>query len=209
MTRLVPEERTSRAGRYRPADLCRGLRGALEASEGRRRRRARDTRPDAIGLRLRRELLEAAIRDDPEPQEFEGWLLQYCTEAGSGNGGIRAMAISIFEEWRLAEVDPTFRAWLEEGAPSEDKEVRSSRRQISSLLLALWLPLASGACKPERYGEPPAGEPSTEVVEPPAPGGAVAMLREGADPSLTIYLPPPDLAQKDDGVVFIPSTSGD
>src|SRR5690625_2649007 len=101
MTRLVPEERTSRAGRYRPADLCRGLRGALEASEGRRRRRARDTRPDAIGLRLRRELLEAAIRDAPEPQQFEGWLLKYCTEAGSGNGGRLELACLCFEECRL------------------------------------------------------------------------------------------------------------
>src|SRR5690625_7571241 len=126
MTRLVAEERTSRAGRYRPADLCRGLRGALEASEGRRRRRARDTRPDAIGLRLRRELLEAAIRDDPEPQEFEGWLLQYCTEAGSGNGGIRAMAISIFEERRLGEVGPTFRDWRGEGGAAGDEGGRSS-----------------------------------------------------------------------------------
>lgn len=106
---------------YRPADLCRGLLAALEASEGRRRRRVRDTTPDAIGLNLKRELLEAAIRDDPDPEEFEAWLAQRCVAAGPGNGGVRAMALSIIEEWRLAEADPSFRSWLTEGAPSEDK----------------------------------------------------------------------------------------
>lgn len=108
-------------GAFRPADLCRGLRAALEASEGRRRRRARDTRPDTIGLNLRRELIEAAVRDDPEPEEFEAWLVQRCVEAGPGNGGVRAMAISILEEWRLATSEPSFRSWLTEGAPSEDR----------------------------------------------------------------------------------------
>src|SRR5690606_22702639 len=42
----------------RPADFCRGLLAALDASEGRRRRRKRDTTPDAIGLAIKRELLE-------------------------------------------------------------------------------------------------------------------------------------------------------
>ena len=36
------------AGRVRPAAVCRGLLDALEASEGRRRRRHRDTTPDAL-----------------------------------------------------------------------------------------------------------------------------------------------------------------
>ena len=54
----------------RPAVLCRGLLDALEASEGRRKRRKRDTTPDAIGLGTKRDLLERAVRDAPDPEAF-------------------------------------------------------------------------------------------------------------------------------------------
>jgi hypothetical protein len=105
----------------RPAEICRELLGALEASEGRRRRRKRDTTPDAIGLGMKRSLLERAIHDDPDPDNFEGWLLERCAEAES-EGGTRAMAVQIFEEWRMASAVATFGAWLTHGAPSDDRE---------------------------------------------------------------------------------------
>lgn len=108
--------------RLRPADFCRQLREALEASEGRRKRRVRDTTPDAIGLEIKRELVEAAIREDPDPEDFEGWLLERALAGGPGSGGVRAIALSIWEEWRLAEGAPFFREWLAQGAPSEDRE---------------------------------------------------------------------------------------
>jgi hypothetical protein len=41
------------------------LLNALEASEGRRQRRKRDTTPDAIGLGIKRRLLEEAIHVSP------------------------------------------------------------------------------------------------------------------------------------------------
>jgi hypothetical protein len=104
----------------RPGDICRELLAALEASEGRRQRRKRDTTPDAIGLTLKRELLERAVAADPEPDEFEAWLLEQCRAAGGAEGGVRAMALSIFEEWRLAHQAEPFRAWLAQGAPSDD-----------------------------------------------------------------------------------------
>ena len=104
----------------RPAAFCRELVVALEASEGRRRRRKRDTRPDAIGLEMKRRLLEAAVTADPEPHAFEEWLLERCLAAGD-DGGLRAMAISIRDEWRLAAELGGFREWLEDGAPSEDR----------------------------------------------------------------------------------------
>src|SRR5688500_4913591 len=50
----------------RPAQVCRGLLAALDASDGRRRARKRDQTPDAIGLAAKRELLERAVRDDPD-----------------------------------------------------------------------------------------------------------------------------------------------
>lgn len=99
----------------RPAVLCGQLLRAMEASEGRRRKRKRDTTPDAIGLAVKRELLEAAVRADPEPEGFEAWLLERATE-----GAVLAMARSVLEEWRLAAASAEFRHWLSRGAPSED-----------------------------------------------------------------------------------------
>lgn len=100
----------------RPAVVCRQLLEALDAAEGRRRRRKRDTTPDAIGLAVKRELLQAAVRSDPEPARFEAWLLERAPE-----GGALAMARSLLEEWRLAAASAEFRAWLASGAPSEDR----------------------------------------------------------------------------------------
>jgi hypothetical protein len=106
----------------RPRVVCAGLLAALDASEGRRRRRQRDTTADAIGLGLKRDLLEAALEADPAPEAFEGWLLERCLAApgGSSVGAARAMALEILAEWRLAEASPDFVRWLERGAPSDD-----------------------------------------------------------------------------------------
>ena len=106
----------------RPADVCRGLLSALEVSEHRRRRRARDTTPDRIGFGIKRRLLEAALAADPEPAAFEAWLLAACLAAdgGASVGATRMMALQILEEWRLAGAAPDFLEWLDAGAPSED-----------------------------------------------------------------------------------------
>ena len=104
----------------RPRDVCRELLAALEASEGWRHRLKRDTTPDAIGLAIKRDLLERAVVADPEPDDFEIWLHEQCLAAGGAEGGVRAMALSIFEEWRLAQEAESFRQWLARGAPSDD-----------------------------------------------------------------------------------------
>jgi hypothetical protein len=118
----------------RPAAVCRRLLAALDASEGRRRRRKRDTTPDSIGMAIKRRLLEETVRDDPDPDGFEGWLLERCLSAGepghgyrtSGvtapSGSVRAMALDVLAEWRLAQTSGVFRWWLEQGAPSDDGE---------------------------------------------------------------------------------------
>ena len=105
----------------RPAHVCHQLLAALEASEGRRRRRRRDTTPDAIGMAIKRQLLEGAVRDDPEPEDFEGWLLhQTDTAYAEAPGPARAMALDLLADWRLAATSDAFRSWLEQGAPSAD-----------------------------------------------------------------------------------------
>ena len=111
----------TRSGELRPGELCRELLVALEASEGRRTRRKRDTTPDAIGLAIKRRLLEEAAREDPEPAAFEAWLLERSLSAGEGSGGVRAMALSIWEEWRFVSSSDGYREWLARGAPSEDR----------------------------------------------------------------------------------------
>jgi hypothetical protein len=106
----------------RPADVCRALLAALEASEGRRRKRKRDQTPDAFGLAVKRDLLQRAIDEDPPPEGFEAWLLAYPSTCGSRElaGPASAMARAVFEEWRLAHSMGEFRTWLERGAPSDD-----------------------------------------------------------------------------------------
>jgi len=113
----------------RPADVCRALLAALEASEGRRRKRKRDQTPDAFGLAVKRDLLQQAVEQDPQPEAFEEWLLKYPQTCRSRElvGPTVAMARTVFEEWRLAHAMGEFRAWLEQGAPSDDATDRSSR----------------------------------------------------------------------------------
>jgi hypothetical protein len=106
----------------RPAEVCKALLAALEASEGRRKRRKRDQTPDAIGLSVKRNLLARAVEDDPEPEAFEEWLLKYpaTCEDPELTGPASAMARTVFDEWRLAHSMGEFKKWLDSGAPSED-----------------------------------------------------------------------------------------
>lgn len=106
----------------RPANVCRALLAALEASEGRRKKRKRDQTPDAIGLGVKRELLRHAVEEDPDPARFEEWLLGYVerVEASQCAGAVSALARIVLDEWRLAREMREFSVWLERGAPSED-----------------------------------------------------------------------------------------
>jgi hypothetical protein len=106
----------------RPADFCRQLLAALGASEGRRKRRQRDTTPDAVGMGIKRDLLERAVQENPEPETFERWLMERCWGVGIASGPTRAMAQEVFAEWRLAQASGSFREWLDQGAPSDDAE---------------------------------------------------------------------------------------
>lgn len=121
MTDGRTERRIDAGTQLTPAELCRGLLGALDASEGRRQRRARNTTADSIGLGVKRELLEAIVRDDPPGEGLEQWLLARCLAEGESDGPLRAMALSIWDEWQLAVSTPEFRAWLAAGAPSDDR----------------------------------------------------------------------------------------
>jgi hypothetical protein len=115
------------AGQVRPAEVCKALLNALEAAEGRRRSRKRDQTPDAIGLGVKRELLKRAVEEDPSPEAFEGWLLNYplTSVAPELSGPASAMARAVYDEWRLAQSMSEFRDWLDQGAPSDDVNDRT------------------------------------------------------------------------------------
>jgi hypothetical protein len=105
-----------------PVQLCGGLLSALDASEGRRRRRSRNTTADSIGLAIQRGLLEEAVREQPSAEEFERWLQKRCAAQGESDGAYRAMALLIWHEWQLASQMNDVSAWLTSGARSDDRE---------------------------------------------------------------------------------------
>ena len=117
----------------RPADVCQALLSALEAAEGRRRKRKRDQTPDAIGLSIKRSLLARVVQDNPSAESFEEWLLDYPAKCDTPewSGAVSAMARSVLEEWRLAHSMGDFRAWLEQGAPSDDAKDEKPRERRS------------------------------------------------------------------------------
>jgi hypothetical protein len=104
----------------RPAAVCQQLLQASDASEGRRKRRKRNTTPDSLGMEVKRDLLEAVVADDPDPDAFEAWLFARVQASGALAGATRAMALQVWDEWKFALASGGFRAWLAAGAPSDD-----------------------------------------------------------------------------------------
>ena len=71
-------------------------------------------------MSLKRGLMEETVRQDPDPEDYEGWLLERCVTSADGMGSVRAMALELLSDWRLAQSSELFRSWLEQGAPSDD-----------------------------------------------------------------------------------------
>ena len=113
---------TTASNALRPATVCSALLSALDAADGRRRKRKRDQTPDTFGLGVKRDLLQRVVADDPPADAFEEWLLDYPEKCGAPElaGPALAMARAVFEEWKLAHASAEFRLWLEQGAPSDD-----------------------------------------------------------------------------------------
>src|ERR1051325_4053158 len=126
---MKPATDTSPA--LRPADVCRALLAALDGAEGRRRKRKRDQTPDAIGLTVKRKILEHAVEENPDPETFESWLLNY-SQSEDRSGAVAAMARSVLDEWRLAHSMGEFRVWLEQGGPSDDAKDENAKERHSS-----------------------------------------------------------------------------
>ncbi len=132
MTVDAGDSRTAQASATRaparPGAFCGFLLKALEAAEGQTRRRKRDQAPDKLGLSIKRELLRRAAEADPEPDAFEGWLMEQIVRTPSA-GPVRAMCEQIFLEYQMAALQPDFADWLAAGAPSDDAASERSDRQ--------------------------------------------------------------------------------
>jgi hypothetical protein len=106
----------------RPRDLALLL---LASKDLRPRKRARDQRADAAGLELRRRVLERLAALDPPPEDVERTLAQIIDEFGDPSGPTRAIALSIHDEWRAAQMNPRWLTQLrQEAAPREDRKCR-------------------------------------------------------------------------------------
>jgi hypothetical protein len=118
-------------GNCRPAEVCRALIAALVSSEGRSKKRKRDQTPDAIGLAVKRRLLERVVQEDPDAQTFEAWLLNYSenSQDAQPSGAVSAMARAVLEEWCLVQSMDNFKAWLDHGAPSADADTGVAARR--------------------------------------------------------------------------------
>ena len=114
------QPRTLDLARVRPAQMCELLLTSIEVAEGRRKRRPRNTTPDNIGLQLKLDLLQACITADPEPADFEAWLLEQAVAGREAPGPVRAVCSDIMFEWQTALGDPYYRDWLLSGP--EDTE---------------------------------------------------------------------------------------
>jgi hypothetical protein len=71
-------------------------------------------------MAIKRTILEDTVRDDPDPDDYEAWLLERCIAENEPSGSIQAMALDVLSDWRLAQTSLVFRNWLEQGAPSDD-----------------------------------------------------------------------------------------
>lgn len=111
----------------RPADFSRNMLNALAASDGRRKRRARNTTPDRIGLEIKGHLLRKIVAEDPAPEELEAWLLAQVL-AAPASGPVRALCAEILDEYRFACHEPGFARWVLAGAPSDDAERERPQR---------------------------------------------------------------------------------
>lgn len=119
----LPDIEIQAAQRIRPLDFARHAVATIEASEGRRKRRKRNTTPDAVGLEMKREILEGIAAADPAPEDLEGHLLSLILHS-EFPGPLRALCGEVLDEYRLALISGQFRDWLMSGARSDDRDER-------------------------------------------------------------------------------------
>src|SRR5207253_3204678 len=89
---------------------------------------------------------------------------------GGETGAMRAMALEVLAEWRLASSLPAFGEWLGHGAPSDDVNVGGPDLAPPTPQYSEPPPETPGGPRsPQRHAPPP---PPTTAPHPPFPGTA-------------------------------------
>jgi hypothetical protein len=91
----------------RPRDVALLL---LNSGELLPRQRLRSQTPDAVGLELKRRLLQSLVALDPEPAELDTALERLVLEGGTPVGPLRALALAFRDEWQALPANPQ---WIE------------------------------------------------------------------------------------------------
>jgi hypothetical protein len=128
---IAVDQDAAESAEVSPSLFCRLLLKALEAAEGQTRRRKRDQAPDRLGLAIKRGLLERAAAAELTSDTFEPWLVEQIAESDAP-GATRAMCELIFQEYRMARLQPRLSDWLSQGAPSDDAEPDASGQDHAS-----------------------------------------------------------------------------
>lgn len=106
----------------RPADWARLL---LASAGGPPRARARDQEADRLGEDLRRQALRRLIDLDPDGAELDQALMTIVAEAPGASGPMRAIALTLRDEWEHAARTPALQALLlNEALRGEDQPRR-------------------------------------------------------------------------------------
>jgi hypothetical protein len=74
------------------------------------RQRLRSQTPDSVGLELKRRLLRSLAALDPEPAELDEALERLVREGAAPAGPLRALALTIRDEWQALPANPR---WVE------------------------------------------------------------------------------------------------
>jgi hypothetical protein len=91
----------------RPRDFALLL---LNSGELLPRQRLRSQTPDALGLELKRRLLQSVAALDPEPKDLDQALERLVNEGNAPSGSLRALALSFRDEWQALPANPE---WIE------------------------------------------------------------------------------------------------
>jgi hypothetical protein len=93
------------------------------------RQRARDQQADLSGNELKRQLLNALVLRDPEPDQLAAALEAIVAELGPPTGPTRSVAMAVMDDWRAACESPVFVEWLLEQAVREGQATGERRRR--------------------------------------------------------------------------------
>jgi hypothetical protein len=69
---------------------------------------------------MRRRVLNLLAALDPDPEALEAALSSIASELGEPIGPTRAICLTIYQEWEMAQLNPRFVTFLVEKAARED-----------------------------------------------------------------------------------------